>query len=131
MEPLIDAGDKIYEFSDETVGGFIPRQIYPSMRKRFRRANENGLLYWSPSCWRKLIVNDGLHHPVDSNEMAFKTCAATGFRESYMNAKPVILEPIMKVGIEGPEEFQGTMMGLINQRRGVIMDLLVMVAIAK
>jgi elongation factor G len=68
----------------------------------------------------KIVVNDGLHHPVDSNEMAFKTCAMTGFRESYMSAKPVILEPIMKVGVEGPEEFQGPMTGLLSQRRGTI-----------
>ena len=121
MEPLVDAGDKIYEFSDETVGGSIPRQFIPACEKGFVEQMKNGLLIGAQVVGVKLIVNDGLHHPVDSNEMAFKTCAMTGFRESYMNAKPVILEPIMKVGIEGPEEFQGTMMGLINQRRGVIM----------
>jgi elongation factor G len=68
----------------------------------------------------KIVVNDGLHHPVDSSEIAFKICAMTSFRESYFNAKPVILEPIMRVGIEGPEEFQGAMMGLVSQRRGML-----------
>ncbi|BBH53182.1 elongation factor G [Fluviispira sanaruensis] len=121
MEPLADAGDKIYEFEDETVGGSIPRQFIPACEKGFAEQLKNGLLIGAQIVGVKLVVNDGLHHPVDSNEMAFKTCAMTGFRESYMSAKPVILEPIMKVGIEGPEEFQGTMMGLINQRRGVIM----------
>ncbi|KAB8033506.1 elongation factor G [Fluviispira multicolorata] len=121
MEPLVDAGDKVYEFEDDTVGGSIPRQFIPACEKGFVEQLKTGLLIGAQVVGVKLVVNDGLHHPVDSNEMAFKTCAMTGFRESYMSAKPVILEPIMKVGIEGPEEFQGTMMGLINQRRGVIM----------
>ncbi|MBX9703606.1 MAG: elongation factor G [Silvanigrellaceae bacterium] len=121
MEPLADAGDKIYEFHDETVGGSIPRQFIPACEKGFVEQLKTGLLIGAQVVGAKVVVNDGLHHPVDSNEMAFKTCAMTGFRESYFNAKPVILEPIMKVGVEGPEEFQGTMMGLVNQRRGVIL----------
>ena len=68
----------------------------------------------------KLVVNDGLHHPVDSNEMAFKTCAMAGFRESYMNAKPVILEPIMKVEISTPEDYMGDVIGDLNSRRGQV-----------
>lgn len=121
MEPLVEAGDKVYEFEDQTVGGSIPRQFIPACEKGFVEQMKTGLLIGAQVVGVKLIVNDGLHHPVDSNEMAFKTCAMTGFRESYFDAKPVILEPIMKVGVEGPEEFQGTMMGLINQRRGMIM----------
>lgn len=121
MEPLADAGDKIYEFTDETVGGSIPRQFIPACEKGFVEQLKTGLLIGAQVVGTKIVVNDGLHHPVDSNEMAFKTCAMTGFREAYASGKPVILEPIMKVGIEGPEEFQGTMMGLINQRRGMIM----------
>lgn len=120
MEPLADAGDKIYEFEDETVGGSIPRQFIPACEKGFVEQLKTGLLIGAQVVGAKIIVNDGLHHPVDSSEIAFKTCAMTGFREAYPNTKPVILEPIMKVGVEGPEEFQGTMMGLLNQRRGMI-----------
>jgi elongation factor G len=121
LEPLPEAGDKIYEFLDDTVGGSIPKQFIPACEKGFVEQMKTGLLIGAQVVGAKIVVNDGLHHPVDSNEMAFKTCAMTGFRESYFQAKPVILEPIMKVGVEGPEEFQGTMMGLVNQRRGVIM----------
>lgn len=120
MEPLADAGDKIYEFTDETVGGSIPRQFIPACEKGFVEQIKTGQLIGAQVVGVKIVVNDGLHHPVDSNEMAFKTCAMTGFRESYMSAKPVILEPIMKVGVEGPEEFQGPMTGLLSQRRGTI-----------
>lgn len=120
MEPLIDAGDKIYEFHDETVGGSIPKQFIPACEKGFVEQLKTGQLIGAQVVGVKVIVNDGLHHPVDSNEMAFKTCAMTGFRESYASAKPVVLEPIMKVGVEGPEEFQGPMTGLLSQRRGTI-----------
>ncbi len=120
MEPLADAGDKVYEFHDETVGGSIPRNFIPACEKGFVEQIKKGLLIGAPVVGTKIVVNDGLHHAVDSNEMAFKTCAMTGFREAYASGKPVIMEPIMKVGVEGPEEFQGTMMGLVNQRRGMI-----------
>lgn len=120
MEPLADAGDKIYEFHDETVGGSIPKQFIPACEKGFVEQLKTGQLIGAQVVGTKIVVNDGLHHPVDSNEMAFKTCAMTGFRESYASAKPVILEPIMKVGVEGPEEFQGAMTGLLSQRRGTI-----------
>jgi elongation factor G len=123
MEPIApdEAGNiKPYEFADETVGGSIPRQYIPACDKGFIEQMRTGQLVGAQVTGVKIVVNDGLHHPVDSSEMAFKICAMTAFRESYMNAKPTILEPIMKVGIEGPEEFQGTMMGLINQRRGIL-----------
>lgn len=120
MEPLADAGDKIYEFEDETVGGSIPRQFIPACEKGFVEQLKTGLLIGAQVVGAKIVVNDGLHHDVDSSEIAFKTCAMTGFREAYPHTKPVILEPIMKVGVEGPEEFQGTMLGLISQRRGMI-----------
>lgn len=120
MEPLPADAVKSYEFVDETVGGSIPRQFIPACDKGFAEQIKTGQLIGAPVVGVRVVVNDGLHHPVDSNEQAFRTCAMTGFRESYSSSKPVILEPIMKVGIEGPEEFQGTMMGLINQRRGML-----------
>ncbi len=120
MEPLIDAGDKIYEFVDKIVGGSIPRQFIPACEKGFVEQAKTGLLIGAQVVGTRFVINDGLYHAVDSSEQAFKTCSMAGFRESYLSAKPVILEPIMKVGVEGPEEFQGTMMGLLNQRRGMI-----------
>ena len=68
----------------------------------------------------RATINDGAEHPVDSSEMAFKVASIAAFREAYMKAKPVILEPIMKLEISAPEEFQGVAIGQINQRRGVI-----------
>jgi elongation factor G len=123
LEPIAadEAGNiKAYEFADETVGGSIPRQYIPACDKGFVEQMRTGQLVGAQVTGVKIVVNDGLHHPVDSSEMAFKICAMAAFRESYLAAKPTILEPIMKVGIEGPEEFQGTMMGLINQRRGIL-----------
>jgi len=120
MEPLPADAVKAYEFVDETVGASIPRQFLPACDKGFQEQLKNGLLVGATVVGLRLAVTDGLHHPVDSNEQAFKTCAMAGFRESYASAKPTILEPIMKVGLEGPEEFSGTMMGLISQRRGML-----------
>lgn len=121
MEPVDgDPAVKLYEFEDETVGGTIPKQFIPACEKGFVEQMRTGMLCGAQVTGVKIVVNDGLHHPVDSSEIAFKLAAMAGFRESYSAAKPVILEPIMRVGVEGPEEFQGNMMGLINQRRGML-----------
>ncbi len=119
MEPL---ADKDYEFVDAIKGGAIPNEYIPSCDKGFRKAMENGTLIGFPIVGVKVTINDGQYHPVDSSDIAFQTAAIGAFREGYEKAKPVILEPIMKVSIEGPTEFQGNMFGLINQRRGVIID---------
>jgi elongation factor G len=68
----------------------------------------------------RVVINDGSTHPVDSSDMAFQTAALSAFRQVYSKAQPQILEPIMKVELEGPTEFQGNMFGTINQRRGII-----------
>ncbi len=119
IEPL---ADKDYEFVDAIKGGSIPNEYIPSCDKGFRRAVERGSLIGFPIVGVKVTINDGQYHPVDSSDIAFQTAAIGAFREAYEKAKPVILEPIMKVSIEGPTEFQGNMFGLINQRRGVIID---------
>jgi elongation factor G len=121
IEPFTaEDSQKQWEFADETVGGSIPKNFIPACEKGFTEQIKTGMLIGMQVVNVRMVVNDGLHHPVDSNEMAFKTATMAGFRESYPGSKPTILEPIMKVGIEGPEEFQGTMMGLINQRRGML-----------
>ena len=119
MEPL---ADKDYEFVDAIKGGAIPNEYIPSCDKGFRRAMEKGTLIGFPIVGVKMTINDGQYHPVDSSDIAFQQAAIGAFREGYEKAKPVILEPIMKVSISGPTEFQGNMFGLINQRRGVIID---------
>ena len=119
MEPI---ADKDYEFVDSIKGGAIPNEYIPSCDKGFKRAMEKGSLIGAPVVGVRCTINDGQYHPVDSSDIAFQTAAIGAFREGYAKAKPAILEPIMKVQIAGPTEFQGNMFGLINQRRGVIID---------
>ena len=119
MEPITD---KDYEFVDAIKGGAIPNEFIPSCDKGFQRAMKEGSLIGAPVVGVKITINDGQSHPVDSNDNAFQTAAIGAFREGYQNAKPAILEPIMKVQMTAPTEFQGNLFGLINQRRGVIVD---------
>jgi elongation factor G len=122
MEPLPDDAVEIYEFVDEIVGGSIPKEFIPACDKGFREGIKKGALIGFPVVGVRCTINDGLAHAVDSSEQAFRTAALMGFRESYNAAKPTILEPIMKVEVEAPKEFQGAVVGQINQRRGVIQD---------
>ena len=117
MEPL---ADKDYEFVDAIKGGAIPNEYIPSCDKGFKKAIEKGTLIGFPIVGVRITINDGQYHPVDSSDIAFQTAAIGAFREGYEKAKPVILEPIMKVQISAPTEFQGNIFGLINQRRGII-----------
>lgn len=117
MEPL---EGKDYEFVDSIKGGAIPNEYIPSCDKGFREAMKKGSLIGFPIVGVKMTINDGQYHPVDSSDIAFQIAAIGGFKEAYMKAKPVILEPVMKVSIEGPTEFQGNIFGVINQRRGII-----------
>ena len=117
MEPL---ADKDYEFVDAIKGGAIPNEYIPSCDKGFKKAIEKGTLIGFPIVGVKITINDGQYHPVDSSDIAFQTAAIGAFREGYEKAKPVILEPITKVQISAPTEFQGNIFGLINQRRGII-----------
>jgi len=117
FEPTTEAD---YLFESQVKGGAIPNEYIPSCDKGFKEAVKKGTLIGFPVVGVKAVVNDGASHPVDSSDMAFSTAALMAFRESYQKAKPIILEPIMKVAIEGPTEFQGNIFGSINQRRGVI-----------
>jgi len=83
---------------------------------------QKGSLIGYPIVGVKCTINDGQYHPVDSSDIAFQQAAIGAFREAYLKAKPVILEPIMKVSIEGPTEFQGNIFAVINQRRGIIVS---------
>ena len=121
MEPFQEEG-KDYEFVDAIKGGAIPNEYIPSCDKGFRKAMEKGSLIGAPVVGVRCTINDGQYHPVDSSDIAFQTAAIGAFREGYAKAKPAILEPIMKVQLAGPTEFQVNMFVLINQRRGVIID---------
>ena len=119
IEPL-KRGD--YEFVNEVKGGRIPREFIPSCDKGFKSALEKGQLLNFPIVGVKVTLVDGQTHPVDSSDMAFKTASRDAFRKAYMKARPQILEPVMKVSIEGPSEFAGNVFATINQRRGIIVS---------
>ena len=110
-----------YEFVDQIKGGAIPSEFIPSCDKGFKAAVKKGTLIGFPIVGVRITINDGQTHPVDSSDMAFQAAAIGAFREAYKKANPIVLEPIMKVSIEGPQEFQGNIFGLINQRRGIIL----------
>ncbi len=117
MEPL---EGKDYEFVDAIKGASIPNEFIPSCDKGFKQALAKGSLIGFPIVGVKCTINDGQSHPVDSSDIAFQLAAIGAFREAYAKAKPVILEPVMKVSVEGPTEFQGNIFAVINQRRGII-----------
>jgi elongation factor G len=119
LEPLEGTATN-YEFNDEIVGGSIPREFISSCDKGFRSQLDKGRLIGVPVVGVKVTINDGSSHAVDSSDIAFQEAARGAWRESYGKAAPVILEPIMKVELEGPAEFLGNMIGTINQRRGFI-----------
>ncbi|MHB1846603.1 MAG: elongation factor G [Deltaproteobacteria bacterium] len=121
MEPLPSDAVEHYEFVDEVVGGSIPREFISACDKGFQEAMKKGNLIGFPISGVRCVINDGASHAVDSSEQAFRTAALMGFREGYAEAKPTILEPIMKVEVQAPEEFQGTVVGQLNQRRGTIL----------
>jgi elongation factor G len=122
IEPLPPDAGKEYEFEDEVVGGTVPREFIPAVDKGFQEAVKEGRLIGFPIVNVKCVLNDGEHHDVDSSEQAFKTAAIMAFRQAYEKAGPVVLEPIMKLETSAPVEFQGTVMGQINQRRGMIVN---------
>jgi elongation factor G len=122
IEPLPMDHPTGYEFLDEIKGGAIPREFIPACDKGFQEAMHKGPLIGFPIVGVRCAVNDGNSHPVDSSEIAFRTAALMGFREAYARAKPTILEPMMLVEVQFPEEFQGAVIGQLNQRRGAIMS---------
>ena len=117
IEPM-EEGE--YEFVDKIVGGSIPREFISSCDKGFQKSLKKGSLAGAHITGVRVTINDGSSHNVDSSDVAFQLAAIGAFKEGYQKAKPVILEPIMKVAVEGPSEFQGSIMGSLNQRRGMI-----------
>ncbi|MGD8757435.1 MAG: elongation factor G [Deltaproteobacteria bacterium] len=117
MEPVTEED---FVFENKIFGGAIPSQFISACEKGFKQCLEKGPLMAFPVSGIKVVINDGSSHSVDSSDMAFQAAARGAFREGYAKAKPVIHEPIMKVVVETPTAFQGTVMGSLNQRRGMI-----------
>ena len=121
IEPLEENEEgETYEFNNKIKGGVIPNEYIPAVDKGFKTAMEKGTLIGFPIVDVKATINDGATHPVDSSEQAFQTAGIGAFRQAYERAKTIALEPIMKVSVEGPTEFQGNIFASINQRRGII-----------
>ena len=110
---------KGYEFVNQIVGGVVPKEYIPSVDKGIQEAMANGVIAGYPMVDVKVTLYDGSYHEVDSNEMAFKIAGSMGFKEGCAKANPVILEPIMEVEIETPEEYMGDVMGDLSRRRGL------------
>jgi elongation factor G len=111
---------KGYEFENGVVGGTVPREYVPAVDKGIQEALKNGVLAGYPVVDIKVTLFDGSYHDVDSNEMAFKIAGSMGFKDGCRRAKPVLLEPIMKVEVVTPEDFLGDIIGDLHRRRGQI-----------
>jgi elongation factor G len=121
LEPQ-EAG-KGYEFVNGIVGGAVPREYIPAVDKGIKEVLETGVLAGYPIVDVKVTAFDGSYHDVDSSEMAFKIAGSIGFKEGFMKAKPVLLEPIMKVEVVTPEDYYGDIIGDLNRRRGQILGM--------
>lgn len=111
---------KGFEFVDKIKGGAIPAEFISSVEKGLRKAMEKGPLIGSPVVDVKAVLIDGGYHPVDSSDMAFQTCAAICFKQGFLKAKPQLLEPIMKLEVNTPDDYIGNVTGDLNKRRGRI-----------
>tara|TARA_B100000686_G_scaffold341760_1_gene419664 strand:+ start:1103 stop:3238 length:2136 start_codon:yes stop_codon:yes gene_type:complete len=109
-----------FEFVNEIVGGVIPKEYIPAVEKGVVEQMENGIIAGFPVVDVRVTLHDGSYHDVDSSEMAFKIAGSMGFKEGASKAKPVLLEPVMKVEIVTPEEYLGTVNGDLNRRRGIL-----------
>ncbi|MFO0589801.1 MAG: elongation factor G [Polyangiaceae bacterium] len=117
LEPWTEAP---YVFNDEITGGSIPREFIPAVDKGFTSMLSKGMVLGAPVTGVRVTINDGAAHAVDSSDIAFQEAARGAWREAYPKAGPQILEPVMKVAVEGPSEFQGGIVGVLMQRRGII-----------
>jgi elongation factor G len=120
VEGYIEPCEAEFEFSNEVRGGSIPTEYIPAVEKGFAQAMEKGRLIGFPVTGVRVVVNDGQSHSVDSSDMAFQIAGRKAFREAFPRAKPVVLEPVMKLEVESPTEFQGAILKTVMQRRGTV-----------
>ena len=109
-----------FEFVNEIVGGVVPKEYIPAVGKGIAEQMENGVIAGFPVVDVKVTLYDGSYHEVDSSEMAFKIAGSMGFKEGAKKARPVLLEPMMKVEVVTPEDYMGDVMGDLNRRRGIV-----------
>jgi len=121
LEPMEPGGG--YEFVNGIVGGVVPKEYIPAVDKGIQEALEGGVIAGYPIVDVKVTLFDGSYHDVDSNEMAFKIAGSMGFKEGFKKARPVLLEPIMKVEVVTPEDYFGDIVGDLNRRRGQILSM--------
>jgi elongation factor G len=121
IEPLVRGGG--FEFVNDIFGGSIPRQYVPAVEKGVQESAARGYLAGYPVVDFRAVVFDGAYHDVDSSEIAFKMAGRAAFRACMEQAKPALLEPVMRVEIEAPEEFAGAVMGDLNSRRGRVQGM--------
>ena len=122
IEPIPAEGEESFEFDNKIFGGAIPKEYIPSCEKGFEEQLEDGYLIGQPVVGVKVALEDGSTHSVDSSEMAFKTASKAAIRDALGKCGVTILEPVMKLETSAPEEFQGVVIGQINQRRGVVLN---------
>ena len=118
LEPLEEG--KGYEFVNAIVGGVIPKEYVPAVDKGVQEQIANGVLAGYPVVDVKVTCYDGSYHEVDSSEMAFKIAGSMAFKAGFMKASPVLLEPLMKVEVDTPEDYMGDVIGDLNRRRGIV-----------
>jgi elongation factor G len=123
LAPIVDEDEEEnYIFDENIVGGRIPKEYIPAVNKGFKAAMAKGPLGEFPIVKIRATLDDGKFHDVDSSEMAFQICARNCFRETFLKTKPVLLEPIMKIEIESPPDFQGPVAGELSKRRGLVLS---------
>ena len=123
LEPLDPAGEVLYEFSEEVVGGTVPKEFHGAVDKGIQERMKNGVLAGYPIVGVKATLYDGSYHDVDSDELSFKMAGSIAFRKGFMAANPTLLEPVMKVEVETPEDYMGDIMGDLNRRRGMVQGM--------
>ncbi|MDD6616755.1 MAG: elongation factor G [Lachnospiraceae bacterium] len=115
--------EEAYEFSQEVVGGAVPKNYFPAVEKGIQESCARGPLAGYPVVGVKAVLYDGSYHPVDSSEMAFKTAASQAFKKGFMEASPVLLEPIASLKVTVPDKYTGDVMGDLNKRRGRVLGM--------
>ena len=123
LEPLDPAGETEYEFAEEVVGGTVPKEFHGAVDKGIQERMKNGVLAGYPVVGVKATLYDGSYHDVDSDELSFKMAGSMAFRKGFMAADPALLEPVMKVEVETPEDYMGDIMGDLNRRRGLVQGM--------
>ena len=123
LEPLDREEGKEYEFAEEVVGGVVPKEFFGAVDKGIQERMKNGVLAGYPIVGIKAVLYDGSYHDVDSDELSFKMAGSIAFRKGFLAANPVLLEPMMKVEVETPEDYMGDIMGDLNRRRGMVQGM--------